>query len=260
MTAAADQIRQASESPRVGWPAVAYSLTRPYPVTIPMVALVALVPLYLAIANVARANTPSAPAFALDTALPLQPVWAIAYGALYGFLIVLPVLLVRQQDHIRRTVYAYLTVWIVSYIVFLMYPTVAPRPATVDGAGFATWSLRVLYGADPPYNCFPSIHVAHSFVSALTITRVHRRLGLTALACAALVALSTLFTKQHYVADVIAGTLLALAAYIVFLKRFPREQIPELERRLAPLFALATLALVALAVVSFWVFYKIQTG
>lgn len=37
--------------------------------------------------------------------------------------------------------------------------------------------LRALYSPDPPYNCFTSLHVAHSFVSALTSYRVHRSLA-----------------------------------------------------------------------------------
>jgi membrane-associated phospholipid phosphatase len=123
--------------------------------------------------------------------------WALVYGALYAFLIVLPVFVVQREELIRRTVWAYLTVWTVAYVGFLLYPTVAPSPDTVTGQGFAVWGLRFLYEADPPYNCFPSIHVAHSFVSAFACYRVHRTLGLVAISCASLVAISTLFTRQH---------------------------------------------------------------
>ena len=132
----------------------------------------------------------------------------------------------------------------------------APRPAKVIGEGFVVWGLRFLYSADPPYNCFPSLHVAHSFVSALTCYRVHRGVGIAAALCAALVGLSTLFTKQHYILDVIAGILLACVAYLVFLRNYPREGIPELDRRLAPVFALGVIALTGLVFVCFWVAYR----
>jgi membrane-associated phospholipid phosphatase len=46
-------------------------------------------------------------------------------------------------------------------------------------------------------------------VSALTCHRVHRGVGTAAVLCAALVGASTLFTKQHYVLDAIAGMFLA---------------------------------------------------
>ncbi len=236
---------------------VVRALNRPYPVTIPMVLLVSLVPGYLVIAGRTRAGVAHAPATVLDRLLPLVPTWALIYGALYAFLIVLPVFVVQQRDLIRRTVWAYLTVWITAYVCFLVYPTVAPRPDAVAGSGFAAWGLRFLYDADPPYNCFPSLHVAHSFVSALAAYRVHRTLGVVALTGASLVAISTLFTKQHYVADLVAGILLALAAYAVFLRNHARADIPELERRVAPALALCAAGIAGLGVACYWIVYRL---
>lgn len=242
----------------IRWSLVVESLTRPYPVTIPMVTLVVLVPFYIFLAQLMPGRTLYAPELALDRVVPLQPTWALVYGTLYLFLIILPVFVVRQAKHIRRTVLAYLMVWITAYACFLVYPTTAPRPAEVAGQGFAVWGLRFLYEADPPYNCFPSLHVAHSFVSALTIYRVHREVGIGAAVCASLVAVSTLYSKQHYVLDVIAGIFLACVAYVVFLRNYPREQIPELDRRLTPVFALGTVGIVGLGVACFWVAYLVK--
>jgi H+/Cl- antiporter ClcA len=117
------------------------------------------------------------------------------------------------------------------------------------------WGLRFLYDADPPYNCFPSLHVAHSFVSALTCYRVHRRVGITAVVCAALVGLSTLFTKQHYVLDVIAGVFLACVAHVVFLRSYRSEEIPDRDRLVAPFLALIVVAIVGLVFLCYVVAY-----
>jgi len=240
------------------WNMVGESLSRPYRVTIPMVLLVSLVPFYLFIPELAFDDTAHVPELALDRAVPLQPVWALVYGALYLWLILLPVFVVRQEEQIRRTVLAYLTVWIAAYVCFLTYPTVAPRPAEVLGEGFAVWGLRFLYGADPPYNCFPSLHVAHSFVSALTSWRVHRGVRIVATLCASLVGLSTLYTKQHYVLDVIAGIVLASVAYAVFLRGYRRDEIPELDRRVAPVLALGIVGIIGLGFVCYWVVYRLM--
>jgi membrane-associated phospholipid phosphatase len=94
-------------------------------------------------------------------------------------------------------------------------------------------------------------------VSALTCYRLDRRLGYGALLCASLVAISTLFTKQHYIADVVAGIVLAFIAYVVILRGYPRRNVPELDRRLAPVLALGILAAVGLGVVGFWVVYQL---
>jgi membrane-associated phospholipid phosphatase len=237
---------------------VVETLTRPYPVSIPMVVLVLLVPFYIFIAELAPERTLHVPELTLDRVVPLQPTWALVYGSLYLFLILLPVFVVRQKEQIRRTVLAYLMVWIVAYVCFLLYPTMAPRPGKVIGEGFVVWGLRFLYSSDPPYNCFPSLHVAHSFVSALTCYRVHRGVGIAAVLCASLVGVSTLYTKQHYILDVIAGVFLACVAHVVFLRSYPREAIPELDRRLAPVLALGILGILGLTVVCFWVVYQVS--
>jgi membrane-associated phospholipid phosphatase len=242
---------------RITWRTVGRTLARQYPVTIPMIVLVSLVPFYIVIAEGTRGGAVHAPELPLDRLLPVTPAWALVYGALYLFLIMLPVFVVQQEEMIRRTVWAYLMVWTVSYACFLLYPTSAPRPHKVIGHGFAVWGLRFLYDADPPYNCFPSLHVAHSFVSALACHRVHRTLGLVAVSCASLVAMSTLFTKQHYLADVIAGICLGLVAYAVFLRNYARANIPELHRRLAPVLALCVAGLVGLGIACFWAAYQL---
>jgi membrane-associated phospholipid phosphatase len=119
------------------------------------------------------------------------------------------------------------------------------------------WALQCLYSADPPYNCFPSLHVAHSVLSALVCYRVHRRVGVLAIGCASLIALSTLFTKQHYVLDVVAGAFMGCVAHAIFFRRISRMRVPELDRRLAPIFAVATFAIAGLGITSYWIAYRL---
>ena len=241
------------------WRLLTESMNRPYPVGWRLVLFFCIVPLYIFIAALVReGGVAHVPAIPLDRAIPLWPAWSLVYGSLYFVLIVLPVLVGREEEHIRRTLSAYLAVWLTAYACFWLYPTTAPRGDDVIVDGFATWGLRALYGADPPYNCLPSIHVAHSFVSAFAIGRVHRGLGRAAVAVAVLVALSTLFVKQHYVLDVVTGALLAVLAYAVFLRNSPRERIPETDRRIAPLFAMVVAGAAVLIVFGFWAVYVIS--
>ena len=238
------------------WRTFVRTLGRTYPVTAPMIALIVLVPFYIFIAEFNVGRTPHVPATWLDSAIPLVPAWALAYGTVYLFLILLPIFLVRREQHVRQTFVAYLAVWVAAYGVFILYPTRASRPGHVFGDGFAAWGLRLLYDADPPYNCFPSLHVAHSFVSALTCYRVHRRVGIAALAAAGLVGVSTLFTKQHYVVDVFAGALLAWTASAVFLRTCPRAEADSAEHLAAPAVAVWTAALVGVVFAGAWIAYE----
>ena len=209
---------------------------------------VSLAPMYIIIAVYTRTRVTHTPEIALDRLMPVEPAWMLVYGSLYMFMAVLPMLVVRQRDLVSRALQSYLTVMAIAYAGFLLYPTSAPRPADVPGDGFAAWALRIAYSIDPPYNCFPSLHVAYSFVSALTCFRVHRRVGAVAIAWAVLIALSTVYTKQHYVVDVIAGALCAVMAYLVFLRGYPRAAVSEMDRRRAPFRAAVAAGLYALTV------------
>jgi membrane-associated phospholipid phosphatase len=247
----------------VGWAdekrqMLADSFARPYPVTLPMIILMALVPVYLFIPGALPNRPLFVPELALDRRVPVVPAWSIVYGAVYSFLIVLPVLVVRQTAHIRRLYVAYLLVWITAYVFFLLFPTVAPRPVNVVGDGFAVWGLRFLYSADPPSNCFPSLHVAHSFVSALSCYRVHRSLGVAAVFCALLVGVSTVFSKQHYILDVLAGMLLASVAYVVVLRSCRRDQVPERDRLAAPVGAFGAAGIAGLGTACVWLTYRLN--
>jgi membrane-associated phospholipid phosphatase len=219
---------------------------------------VSLAPLYFVIALLTRSRPTHAPEVALDRALPLQPAWMLVYSSLYVFIILLPVLVVRQPALFRRGLQGYLMVMLVAYAGFLLYPTAAPRPAEVLGDGFAAWSLRLVYAIDPPYNCFPSLHVAYAYVSALTCYRVHRGVGVVAGLWAALIGVSTLYTKQHYVADVVVGALAAYVAYLLFLRGYPREAVDESDQRRAPFRALGAIGIFGIMVAGFWVAYQIQ--
>jgi len=214
-------------------------------------AVVSLVPLYFGI-GAFTANRPlHTPYIALDRLMPLQPAWMLVYASMYVF-VLLPLLIVREPRLFRRAMACYITVLTLAYVGFILYPTMAPRPDTVPGSGFAAWALRQQYSMDWRYNCFPSLHVAHSFVSALTVYRVRKDVGTIATAWAALIGVSTVFTKQHYVVDVIGGVLIAFAAYAIFLHGFARASVPAIDYERAPRRALYVVAVFGAVVVAMW--------
>lgn len=221
-------------------------------------ALISLLPLYFVIGALTPAVPRHMPFTALDRLMPLQPSWMLAYGSMYVF-VLLPLLVVRHPPIFRRALRSYVTVILIAYAGFLLYPTVTPRPASVAPGGFAAWCLRLNYALDTRYNCFPSLHVAHSFISALSSYRVHRRVGLIAALWAAVIGVSTVYTKQHYAIDVVGGALSALLAYAIFLRGYPRALVPETDVRRAPRRALIVVGIYAIFVAGVWVAYQARS-
>jgi membrane-associated phospholipid phosphatase len=78
--------------------------------------------------------------------------------------------------------------------------------------------MYAYYVSDTSFNCFPSLHAAVSAASAYTWYRYARLkpnmprsvLAAAAIIIALAVVLSTLFVRQHYIADELAGVLLAV--------------------------------------------------
>jgi membrane-associated phospholipid phosphatase len=220
-------------------------------------ALVSLIPVYFGIGAMTLGRPLHTPMTALDRIVPLEPAWMLVYASMYVFAF-LPLLVVRDGELFHRAARAYVTVLVVAYAGFIMYPTVGPKPDAVIGTGFAAWSLQLQYSLDWPYNCFPSLHVAHSFVSALTSYRVHRGVGWAALLWAFLIGISTLFTKQHYAVDVVGGALAAYVAYVLFLRGYPREAVDATDGRLAPRRALGFVAIFGLLIAGLWAAYSLH--
>ena len=96
---------------------------------------------------------------------------------------------------------------IAAYLVYGFYQTYVPRPV-LNGTDFFTALLHTVYSSDQPYNAFPSLHAGFSILAVLSLNRSMP--GYKALVVwGILIAVSTVFVKQHYVLDVLGGSLLA---------------------------------------------------
>jgi len=221
-----------------------------------MIALAAVIPGYLLIPALVKDRPMHTPALALDALIPVEPAWAPVYLSLF-LAALLPAFVLHQQELIRRTLLAFIAAWLSAYAFFLAWPTRLPRPAVTGGEGFLAWLLQAIHSSDAPYNCFPSLHVAQCFLAAFAVHRVHAGVGRAAGVWASAVAVSTLFTKQHYVVDVAGGVVLAFLAHLAFIRGFPREAVPGLERRVAPLLALGAAGVYGVLLGGMWVAYRL---
>lgn len=154
----------------------------------------------------------------LDRMIPVIPGFAVIYLIAFPFWYITYFLICRSDPYkCRATVIANIAAKLFCGFLFIMIPTSITRPAIAD-EGFSAFLLNFIYTMDSPDNLFPSVHCLESIFCFLLINDeplFPRGFRLAAFILAVAICLSTLFTKQHILPDVLCGAVIALAAYTV---------------------------------------------
>ena len=145
---------------------------------------------------------------------PIWPIWVIPYVLCYVLWFTgLAWILLKMEDRLFRAfVAACMLTFGVGVITFTIFPTYV-KVATLDGNDIFTILLRYIHETWGRYAALPSGHVYITALLALFLSRWYPRQKLLWVLILILVSLSTLFTAQHYILDVIGGLLVALAGY-----------------------------------------------
>lgn len=153
----------------------------------------------------------------LDDAIPIVGPFVIPYDSLRPFLYLSATAFLLFRALVYRSAALSMTAaLLVSYGFYFFLQSYVDRPTLVREDTFSRM-IRDVYASDRPYNDFPSLHASLSTVFAIHWWRVDRRIGVPVVAWTALIVLSTVFVKQHYVADMVGGVLLAGALSWFFL-------------------------------------------
>lgn len=156
------------------------------------------------------------PLTSIDRAIPLIPetIWLYGSGT---FMCLVAWLCVPDGRTARRFYFTLMMSAILCWLVFLSYPTTYPRhlwplPA---GSSLTLAEFADLRASDSPSNCFPSQHVALAWSLALCwIDWTRRRwVKIFIVLWAIGVSVTTLTTKQHYLADIPSGFLAAVVSW-----------------------------------------------
>jgi len=148
-----------------------------------------------------------------DMVFPFDYRWVFLYISVYPMFL-LPYFYVRRSRSLITLTAGYFIMLVISYTIFVILPVAfAHRPVLEDSSDSATWAMNAVYGQDPAWNCLPSTHCGVAVLSAIAVFRDNKKLGTWVMLTALLIGISTLFTKQHYLIDVIAGYTLGGIVY-----------------------------------------------
>lgn len=145
---------------------------------------------------------------------PILPVWVLPYVLCYPLWIFALVWATFKMDDsmFRAFIAAALLTCTFSITLFVFFPTYVPA-ATLHGDDLFTNLLRTIHEDWGRYNALPSGHIYITVLLALFYSQWYPRFKNMCIAITVIVSLSTLFTGQHYLADVIAGLLVAFIGY-----------------------------------------------
>jgi membrane-associated phospholipid phosphatase len=153
--------------------------------------------------------------FAWERYIPFVPLMVIPYWSidpLYFFGTLVCTNRRQLHEHVKRIVAAF----VVSCAIFLALPLkeAFDRPPVSGISGFF---FRLLSHVDRPFNMAPSLHITE--IVLLWVIYIPRLSGWAKRIVQAwfvLIYISTLFTFQHHVIDLITGQILAMICLYVF--------------------------------------------
>jgi len=146
---------------------------------------------------------------ALDSAIPVVPVFVIPYNSLQPYIYAtLLLFLFLRTKYFQSACLAMITVWFISYGFYYFLQSEVVRPVLTATDVFSRAVMNV-YAGDAQFNDFPSLHTSLSTILALHWIKVNKTLGIILSIWTALIVASTLFVKQHYIADMLFGLALA---------------------------------------------------
>lgn len=169
----------------------------------------------------------SSPAWSLEVihAPWLTELLAYAYATMFLLpLVVLLVLHARRRDgELREVALSLQLAFYLGFTMFLLVPARSPDVVyafpPLAGYGFYERSMaawRTLQAVT--YDAFPSMHTAISTLAIVQAVRLRMRIWVAMLPVVVLLQLATLYLRQHYFVDVVAGWAVAAIAIAVALR------------------------------------------
>lgn len=141
----------------------------------------------------------------LDRKTPYVPLFALAYFSTYIF-VIQPFFILSDTRQFYWMLISFIAISVISSLIHATVPSKIERVEQVTAGGFSGWMLALFQKTCKPYGNFPSMHVGLSVpVVAANFIAGGPAIGGVMLVWAILIAVSTLFTKQHYILDVLTG-------------------------------------------------------
>jgi len=163
----------------------------------------------------------------IDFMIPFVPSFAFFYLLTFVYVIIAPYVIIKDQKQFAALALSFVTTMAIGFVTFLLFPVkTVLRPENL-APGFWNSLVKISYLADAPgFNNFPSLHVGISLLATLILFN-HDKKHWWGWIMFVGIALSTMLIKQHYFIDAVAGILLGIIGYLVYLQLRRRKFYKE---------------------------------
>lgn len=146
----------------------------------------------------------------LDWMLPCVP--AMAWPYFVGIVSPVALVMLAPLCLLARALKGFAIITASAALLFYMLPTDGAA-LREQCAGTHSAALSWLHALDRPSHLFPSLHAAFAVYTAAWLCLVKPALRLPAIFMTAIQCVSVCLVKQHFIADVASGALIAMCAY-----------------------------------------------
>jgi membrane-associated phospholipid phosphatase len=152
-------------------------------------------------------------ATSLDRRIPFVPAWALVYFSTFPF-VLMPFVVLTEAGQFYWTLASFITITLTSQLLHAAIPSQIQRVEKLNNLGASGWMINIYQHICKPYDNFPSMHMGLSVPAVGACYMAGgSTVGSLVLVWAVLIALSTLFTKQHYIWDILAGVMIGVVVY-----------------------------------------------
>lgn len=151
----------------------------------------------------------------LDRQINLKPIFVVPYLLYFPYLFFVTGYGIIVSEYFANIAASTLAVQLAAAAIYYLNQTHVPRPA-VPGKDVFSRLTKFIYRHDEPYCAFPSLHVAYSVLCGYWAFVIFGPVTATlSIVLTVAIVFSTLFLKQHVIADVVAGASLATLSVLL---------------------------------------------